>query len=154
MKKGIASVVGAAGAAIVLSVVLLSCQTAKPNTAGNSIQTEQTGLAPNGDKTHQTIDFSLVFANRDAIKTWKVEMATGSGPQKQWSGDAKNLPATLSWDGKSESWVPGAGRRLHGAIDGGLWQRDPGGHGREQFFRAGYHASHGQRELQPAAVQP
>ena len=103
MKKGTLSFLGAAGAAIVLSVVLLSCQTAKPNTAGNSIQTEQTGLAPNGDKTHQTMDFSLVFANRDAIKTWKVEMATGSGPQKQWSGDAKNLPSTLSWDGKSES---------------------------------------------------
>ncbi len=103
MKKGTLSFLGAAGAAIVLSVVLLSCQTAKPNTAGNSIQTEQTGLAPNGDKTHQTMDFSLVFANRDAIKTWKVEMATGAGPQKQWSGDAKNLPSTLSWDGKSES---------------------------------------------------
>ena len=91
------------GAAIVLSAALLSCQTAKPNTAGNSIQTEQTGLAPNGDKDHQTIDFALVFANKDAIKTWKVEMVTGAGPQKQWSGDAKNLPSTVTWDGRSES---------------------------------------------------
>ncbi len=91
------------GAAIVLAAALLSCQTAKPNTAGNSIQTEQTGLAPSGDKEHQSIDFALVFANRDAIKTWKVEMVTGSGPQKQWSGDVKNLPSTVTWDGKSES---------------------------------------------------
>jgi outer membrane protein OmpA-like peptidoglycan-associated protein/flagellar hook assembly protein FlgD len=103
MKKGILSIVVAAGAAMALSVVLLSCQTAKPNTAGNSIQTEQAGLAPNGDKEHSTIDFSLVFANKEGIKSWKVEMVTGGNPQKQWSGDAKSLPATLSWDGKSES---------------------------------------------------
>jgi outer membrane protein OmpA-like peptidoglycan-associated protein/flagellar hook assembly protein FlgD len=103
MKKGIVSIVVAAGAAMALSVVLLSCQTAKPNTAGNSIQTEQAGLAPNGDKEHSTIDFSLVFANKEGIKSWKVEMVTGGNPQKQWSGDAKSLPATLSWDGKSES---------------------------------------------------
>jgi outer membrane protein OmpA-like peptidoglycan-associated protein/flagellar hook assembly protein FlgD len=103
MKKGIWSVVVAAGAVMALSVALLSCQTAKPNTAGNSIQTEQAGLAPNGDKAHSTIDFSIVFANQAAITGWKVEMMTGGNAQKQWSGDAKNLPSTLSWDGKSES---------------------------------------------------
>ena len=106
MKKGIVSIVGAGAAAIVLSMVLLSCQTAKPNTAGNSIQTEQAGLAPNGDKEHSTIDFSLVFANKEGIKSWKVEMVSGGNPQKQWSGDAKSLPSTLSWDGKSESGSP------------------------------------------------
>jgi outer membrane protein OmpA-like peptidoglycan-associated protein/flagellar hook assembly protein FlgD len=102
MKKGIWSVILIGGAAMVLSVVLLSCQTPKPNT-GNSIQTEQAGLAPGGDKGHATIDFSLVFANRETIKTWKVEMVTGGNPQKQWSGDAKNLPSSLNWDGRSES---------------------------------------------------
>ncbi|HVP19139.1 MAG TPA: OmpA family protein [Spirochaetia bacterium] len=106
MKKGFLSFSGAAVAAVILAVALLSCQTAKPNTAGNSIQTEQTGLAPNGDKAHTTIDFALVFASRDVIKTWKVEMVTGAGPQKQWSGDAKNLPSTLTWDGRSESGSP------------------------------------------------
>jgi len=106
MKKGILSIVVAAGAAMALSVVLLSCQTAKPNTAGNSIQTEQAGLAPNGDKEHSTIDFTLVFANKEGIKSWKVEMVTGGNPQKQWSGDAKSLPSTLSWDGKNESGSP------------------------------------------------
>ncbi len=103
MKKGIWSVVLAAGAVLALSAALLGCQSAKPNTAGNSIQTEQAGLAPNGDKAHSTMDFALVFANTAAIKTWKVEMVTGGNPQKQWSGDAKNLPSTLTWDGKSES---------------------------------------------------
>ena len=103
MKKGIWRVWGVGLAAVVLAVALVSCQTAKPNTAGNSIQTEQAGLAPNGDKAHATIDFTLVFANTAAIKTWKVEMVNGSNPQKQWSGDAKSLPSTLTWDGKSES---------------------------------------------------
>ncbi|MGA2764191.1 MAG: FlgD immunoglobulin-like domain containing protein [Spirochaetia bacterium] len=106
MKKDFVRMLIVGGVAIVLAAALLSCQTAKPNTAGNSIQTEQTGLAPNGDKAHQTIDFALVFANRDAIKTWKVEMATGAGAQKQWSGDAKNLPSTMTWDGRSESGSP------------------------------------------------
>ena len=103
MKKGIWRVWGVGLAAVVLAAALVSCQTAKPNTAGNSIQTEQAGLAPNGDKAHATIDFTLVFANTAAIKTWKVEMVNGGNPQKQWSGDAKSLPSTLTWDGKSES---------------------------------------------------
>jgi flagellar hook assembly protein FlgD len=103
MEKRILSMAGAGAAAIVLAVALLGCQTAKPNTAGNSIQTEQAGLAPNGEKQYQTIDFLIVFANRDAIKNWKVEMVNSSGPQKQWSGDAKNLPSTVTWDGRSEA---------------------------------------------------
>ena len=102
MKKGIWSIILVGGAVLALSAAVLGCQTAKPTT-GDSIQTEQTGLAPNGDKEHATIDFALVFANQAAIKTWKVEMDTGGNPQKQWSGDAKNLPSTLTWDGKSES---------------------------------------------------
>jgi len=101
MKKGIWSIVLVGGAVLALSAALLGCQTAKPTT-GNSIQTEQTGLAPNGDKEHSTIDFALVFANQSAITGWKVEMVTGGNPQKQWSGDAKSLPSTLTWDGKSE----------------------------------------------------
>jgi len=106
MKKGTWNIVMAAGAVLAISAAFLGCQTAKPNTAGNSIQTEQTGLAPNGDKEYSTIDFALVFANQSAITGWKVEMVTGGNPQKQWSGDAKNLPSTLTWDGKSESGSP------------------------------------------------
>jgi len=103
MKKGLMRVGLTAGAVIVVVVWLSSCQTAKPNTAGNNIQTEQAGLAPNGDKTHSTIDFTLVFGNPTAIKSWKVEMVTGAGAQKQWSGDGKSLPSSESWDGKSEA---------------------------------------------------
>jgi len=103
MKKGLVSAAGGGALAIVLAVALPGCQTAKPNTAGNSIQTEQAGLAPNGAMQYQAIDFTIVFANKDAIKNWKVEMVTSSGPQREWSGEAKNLPSTLMWDGRSES---------------------------------------------------
>jgi flagellar hook assembly protein FlgD len=102
MKKRFLSLSGA-GLTIILAVALLSCQTTKPNTAGNSIQTQQAGLAPNGEKQFQTMDLALVFAAKNALKSWKVEMVSSSGTRKQWSGDAKNLPSTLSWDGKSDS---------------------------------------------------
>jgi flagellar hook assembly protein FlgD len=100
MKKGFVMM---GMAAIVLSAALLGCQTTNPVTSENSIQTEQTGLAPSGDKLHSTIDFSLVLNNQDAIKSWKVEMVTGSNTQKQWSGTTFNLPKTLSWDGNSDA---------------------------------------------------
>lgn len=100
MRKGI---IGAISVGIVLALALAGCQTAKPLMTGNSIQTEQTGLAPNGDKWHATIDFSVAFASSAAITGWSVEMVTGSGPQKRWSGDLKNLPTILTWDGHGDS---------------------------------------------------
>ena len=100
MKTGI---LGTVGAGIVLALALAGCQTTKPLMTGNSIQTEQTGLAPNGDQGHTTIDFSVAFAGSTAITGWSVEMVTGSGPQKRCSGDLKNLPTILTWDGHGDS---------------------------------------------------
>ncbi len=100
MRKGFLYTIGV-GVAIALALV--SCQTTKASTAGDSIQTEQTGLAPNGDKAHATIDFSVAFAGSAAIKSWSVEMVTGSGTQKRWSGDLNNLPTILTWDGLGDS---------------------------------------------------
>jgi flagellar hook assembly protein FlgD len=90
-------------AAVVLSFVLLGCQSFGPGSPGNSIQTEQTGLAPNGNKQHATIDFAIFFGNRGLVRNWKVEMVTGSSTQKLWSGDALNQPTTLSWDGRNDA---------------------------------------------------
>jgi outer membrane protein OmpA-like peptidoglycan-associated protein/flagellar hook assembly protein FlgD len=94
--------------AIVLSVALLGCQSYESVNSESAIRTEQTGLAPNGDKQHSTIDFSLFFANRgifiwDAITNWKVEIMSESGSQKLWVGDGTNLPTTLTWDGRTET---------------------------------------------------
>jgi flagellar hook assembly protein FlgD len=90
-------------AAVVFSVALLGCESFGPAIPGNSIQTEQTGLAPNGDKQHATIDFSLFFVSGHLVRSWKVEMVSGGNPQKLWSGDALNLPSTLTWDGRNEA---------------------------------------------------
>ena len=98
MKKGILKL---GLAAAVLSVALLGCQTIMPVTP-DSIQTEQIGLAPGGNAQFATIDFSVFFAHKYSIKTWKVEMILGTVSQKQWSGDATSLPTTLTWDGRSD----------------------------------------------------
>ena len=99
------TIVKMALAALVLSIALLGCQSLGPATPGNSIQTEQTGLAPNGDKQHSTIEFSVFFGNRGLVRSWKVEMVTGSSTEKQWNGDALNLPSRLSWDGRNDAGV-------------------------------------------------
>lgn len=96
MKKGVLRI---GIAAAVLSVALLGCQSVKPVTVENSILTEQTGLAPNGDKQHSSIDFSLVVANQNALINWKVEMVSKGVSQRQWNGKANNFPTTLTWDG-------------------------------------------------------
>jgi outer membrane protein OmpA-like peptidoglycan-associated protein/flagellar hook assembly protein FlgD len=100
MKKGL---LGIGIAAAVLSVALLGCQSIKTPTLPASIQTEQTGLAPNGDRQFSTIDFSLLYGGEGAIVSWKVEMVAGSGTVKQWHGDGNTLPSTLTWDGRSEA---------------------------------------------------
>ena len=97
--KNITVVLGAA--AVALGVALAGCQTTTAGTSGNSIQTEQTGLAPNGDAQHATIDFSVFLGNRNSVTSWKIEMVTGVSTEREWSGDAKSLPTTLTWDGRS-----------------------------------------------------
>ena len=94
MKKGIWRVWGVGLAAVVLAAALLSCQTAKPNTAGNSIQTEQAGLAPNGDKAHATIDFTLVFAN------------TASNQDVEGGDGQRGQPAEAVERGREEACPP------------------------------------------------
>jgi hypothetical protein len=75
-----------------LCVALMGCQTTKEFPQENSIMTEQAGLSPRGDNLHSTIDFALFVRNEGALRGWKVQMVAESGPQKEWSGDAKSLP--------------------------------------------------------------
>jgi outer membrane protein OmpA-like peptidoglycan-associated protein/flagellar hook assembly protein FlgD len=99
MKKGIWGL----GMMAVLVAALVGCQTTTPGTRENTIQTEQTGLAPGGAAQHATIDFSLFTAKPDSIKTWKVEMVMAGHSQKSWGGDAKSLPTTITWDGRGDA---------------------------------------------------
>ena len=103
MKKGFLKFAMVAG---VLAVALLGCQTTKPVTGENAIQTEQTGLSPNGDTLHQTIDFALSFNDPHAIKGWTVEMVTDRGTVKSWRGTANDLPSALTWNGRNDEGAP------------------------------------------------
>jgi outer membrane protein OmpA-like peptidoglycan-associated protein/flagellar hook assembly protein FlgD len=103
MKKGL--LLGA-GMAAALTVALLGCQTAKPALvapADSAIQVEKSGFSPAGAAGQNTIEISVLFGNGDTIKSWKVELASSGAAQKTWTGDAKYLPASLTWDGKNDS---------------------------------------------------
>src|SRR5271169_85809 len=94
-----------AGVAAILLVAILGCQTAKPalvTPAESAVEVEKSGFSPAGAAGQNSIDISLLYGNGDAIKSWKVELASGGKAQKSWSGDAKYLPASLTWDGKND----------------------------------------------------
>jgi len=103
MKKGL---LFGAGVSAALVVALLGCQTTKPALvapAESAIQVEKSGFSPSGAAGSNSIDISILFGNGDAIKSWKVELASSGTAHKTWTGDAKYLPASLTWGGKSDS---------------------------------------------------
>jgi len=95
-----------AGVAALLLVAILGCQTAKPALvapAGSAVEVEKSGFSPSGTPGQNSIDISLLYGNGDAIKSWKVDLATAGMVVKTWTGDASYLPANLNWDGKGNS---------------------------------------------------
>ena len=95
-----------AGVAVLLLAAIIGCQTAKPALiapAESAIQVEKSGFSPAGAAGQNSIDISLLYGNGDAIKSWKVELTSSGMVRKSWTGDSKYLPASLTWDGKSDS---------------------------------------------------
>jgi hypothetical protein len=93
----------ALGGAAVLLAALLGCQTVKPALvapAPSEIQAEKSGFSPAAPAGQNGIDFSLQFGNGEAISNWRVELFSGGQVWKKWQGDAKYLPASLTWDGQ------------------------------------------------------
>jgi outer membrane protein OmpA-like peptidoglycan-associated protein len=89
-----------------LLVVTLGCQTAKPvlvAPAESAVEVEKSGFSPAGGAEHSSIEISMRYGNGEAIKSWKVEVGSGGNAVKAWSGSASYLPASISWDGKSDS---------------------------------------------------
>ena len=58
---------------------------------------------PSGSSGAEQHRYLGALGNGDAIKSWKVELTGGGKAQKSWSGDSKYLPASLTWDGKSDT---------------------------------------------------
>jgi flagellar hook assembly protein FlgD len=102
MEERMRRLLWAAGVVTVLAVALLGCQTTKPALAANGIEAEKAGFSPAAPAGQNSIDFSLLYGNGESIKSWKVELTRGGTVAKTWTGDANYLPATLSWDGKSD----------------------------------------------------
>ncbi len=90
-------------AGAVLLAVLTACQTT-PAAApvASTIQADRAGFAPRGNAEHSSVTFSLLFGNKEAIKSWKLEVVGAIGTQKAWSGDTTDLPANLRWDGTTD----------------------------------------------------
>ncbi len=95
-----------AGLAVLLLAAILGCQTAQPALvapAESAVQVEKSGFSPAGAAGQTSIDISLLYGSGDAIKSWKVELMSIGKVFKTWTGDASYLPASLSWDGKTDA---------------------------------------------------
>ncbi len=94
------------GGALILIMAMLGCQTAKPalvTPAESAIQVEKSGFSPAGAAGQNSIEISLLYGNGDSIKSWKVELSSAGNVPKTWTGDSTYLPASLTWDGKSDT---------------------------------------------------
>jgi flagellar hook assembly protein FlgD len=88
-------------------LVLAGCQTAKPKPAEESvIQTESSGFSPKAEKGHNTIDFNILFGNKEAVNAWKVEIGNKEGAQRTISGDKSDMPSSITWDGLKDDKTP------------------------------------------------
>jgi flagellar hook assembly protein FlgD len=106
MEDGMKRAFFAFGVGALLLSALIACQTTKPALAApaaSEIQAEKAGFSPAGAPGQNTIDLSLRYGNGDAVAGWKVELASGGTVRKTWTGDAKYLPASLTWDGKGDT---------------------------------------------------
>ena len=62
------------------------------------------GFSPNGNNAAGTITLQLGYGQPTAVVSWNVAIsASAAGTQKTYSGDGSNLPANITWDGKSDT---------------------------------------------------
>jgi hypothetical protein len=103
-------------AAMILLSLLAACQTMKPAAApghpatefavpaGQSmVRTEVLGFSPTAETGQTSISFALLFANPEAVKSWKVNMASDMGILRTFGGNGTTLPTLISWDGRKAS---------------------------------------------------
>jgi outer membrane protein OmpA-like peptidoglycan-associated protein len=101
-----ARLVRTAVGAAVITVALLGCQTVKPALsapADSAVQVEKSGFSPAAATGLNAIEISLLFGNGESIKIWRLDVVGSGVTRRSWSGDSAYLPASLTWDGKSDS---------------------------------------------------
>jgi len=90
-----------------LMVAVVGCAT-KPAATGkdaapSTIQASAAGLAPSGDEQFKTISFAISIGNPEAVKAWTIKIGTEKSVVKTVSGNASNVPSTMTWDGKNDA---------------------------------------------------
>lgn len=65
---------------------------------------ETAGFSPNGDKFMDDMTLMLAYGQPAAVRSWELEIADSTGGvQKTYKGDASSLPASVMWDGTTDS---------------------------------------------------
>ncbi len=68
-----------------------------------SVTPQSAGFSPNGDGVDDALSLALAYGQPSAVTAWKVTISSlTAGIRKTFSGDGSSLPATLSWDGKTD----------------------------------------------------
>jgi flagellar hook assembly protein FlgD len=62
------------------------------------------GFSPNDDRFSDTMTLALSYGQPSAVTSWKVTIGyPGISGKKTFTGNGSNLPATLTWDGKTDN---------------------------------------------------
>jgi flagellar hook assembly protein FlgD len=69
----------------------------------STLQAGATGLAPSGYEQYRQIGFAISFGDRESVKTWTLSIRKDNKAVKTLSGNATDLPESLSWDGRNDS---------------------------------------------------
>jgi outer membrane protein OmpA-like peptidoglycan-associated protein len=70
----------------------------------SSVQPWTNGFSPNGDGVMDSMDFSLGFGQRSAIRSWRLDIVDAEKAiVRDFHGLAPDLPETISWDGNDSS---------------------------------------------------
>jgi flagellar hook assembly protein FlgD len=73
-------------------------------TESSNIVAGSNGFSPTGDHSGDTMSFTLTVGNVDSLASWKVDIAGEDGTVvKSVAGTSADVPATLSWDGKTDA---------------------------------------------------
>jgi len=80
---------------------------AQPNAPEASmVRPSAPGFSPTGDPSRRNMTLALSIGNKEAVKSWAVDIVAGSVVLKRMEGKAPNFPASVSWDGRSETGSP------------------------------------------------
>ena len=79
----------------------------KPNAPEpSSIRPTTEGFSPTGDPSRRTMGFVLTCGDLSAMKSWTIEILSGSVVLKRVEGGPAAPPTAFAWDGKSDSGAP------------------------------------------------